>query len=173
METEELKDEEKIWEKIKNCLSDVADEICGKETAKKKQRWMTNEIMNLMETRRRYKGNRSEEGQKCYKEIKHKIQSLCRKAKDDFFNNKCKELEELDRVHSNRLHAKVKEFKPVKNKVAQVIKDKNGKILLTKDETLERWAEYVENLYSDDVRSNVFNEMKHQEVCVIDQEEIF
>ena len=37
-----------------------------------------------------------DEGQ--YKRLKHEIQKLCREAKDKYYEDKCKEIEELDIV---------------------------------------------------------------------------
>ena len=42
----------------------------------------------------------TEEGEKKYKELKHDIQKLCREAKDKYFNDKCEEIELLDKTHS-------------------------------------------------------------------------
>ena len=85
-----------MWDTLKECIEEIAEEICGKEQHKKKQNWMTAEILHIMEERRRYKNLHTVEGDKKYKEIKHSIQKLCREAKDKYFNDKCKEIEMLD-----------------------------------------------------------------------------
>ena len=74
---------------------------------------------------------------------------MCRVAKEEYYNVKCRELEELDRVHSNLLYDKIKEFQPKAHKVMQQIKSQQGVLLHEKEEVLERWAEYVEELYED------------------------
>src|SRR5437899_365957 len=85
-----------------------------------------------------------------YKKLKHEIQKLCREAKDKYYDDKCKEIEMLD--NSQLLYQKIKELRPKENRMLQTIKSKQGKALLKKDEVMERWAEYVEELYIDENR---------------------
>src|SRR3989442_14307854 len=95
---------EQIWNKSKECVTDVASEICGKEQNKKKQNWMNSDILDMMEERRRQKSSCTETGKGKYKELKHTIQKQCRLAKDNYYNKKCIELEELDRIHSQLVY---------------------------------------------------------------------
>ena len=143
---------EQIWNKLKECVTDIASEICGKEQNKKKQNWMNSDILDLMEERRKFKNTCTETGRAKYKGLKHTIQKQCRLAKDNYYNEKCIELEELDRIHSQLVYKKIKEFQPRKNRILQHIKDKQGKSLQERGEILERWAEYVEDLYKDKER---------------------
>ena len=95
---------DQIYKRLKESLEDVADEICGNAQSKRKQNWMNSSILNKMEERRKYKNMHTEEGEKKYKELKHDIQKLCREAKDKYFNDKCEEIEFLDKtiiVHCN------------------------------------------------------------------------
>ena len=87
----ELDDIDQIRDKLKESIGDIAEEICGKEQAQKKQKWMNSQILNVMEERRKYKILNTEEGQKKYKELKQRVQKLCREAKVKYFNEKCKE----------------------------------------------------------------------------------
>src|SRR2546425_706548 len=47
------------------------------------------------------------------------------------------------------MYQKLKELRP---KGLQTIKSKQGNVLMEKDEVMERWAEYVEELYKDENR---------------------
>ena len=69
---------------------------------------MNSSILNKMEERRKYKNMHTEEGEKKYKELKHDIQKLCREAKDKYFNDKCEEIELLDKTHSQLLYKKLR-----------------------------------------------------------------
>ncbi|HET6457666.1 MAG TPA: hypothetical protein VFG24_02160, partial [Nitrosopumilaceae archaeon] len=149
----ELDDIDQIWDKLKESIGDIAEEICGKEQAQKKQKWMNSQILNVMEERRKYKILNTEEGQRRYKELKQWVQKLCREAKDNYFNEKCQEIEMLDKVHSQLLYKKIKDLQPRGSRVQQRIKDKNGTCIMDKGEILKRWAEYVEELYDDKNRS--------------------
>jgi exonuclease III len=110
----DVEDIEQIWNKLKECVTDIASEICGKEQNKKKQNWMNSNILEMMEERRKYKNSGTEIGMIKYKELKHTIQKQCRIAKDNYYNEKCTELEELDRMHSQLVYKKIKEFQPKK-----------------------------------------------------------
>jgi exonuclease III len=149
---DEETDIDRIWRKLKENLEIVAEEICGKDQPKKKQNWMTADILGKMEERRICK-NMKDKGK--YRKLKHEIQKLCREAKDKYYNDKCEEIATLDKIHSQLLYKKVKELQPKGNKIAQTLKNKQGKILWEKDEVTERWAEYVEELYRDQGRNEV------------------
>ena len=98
---------DEIWQKLTESIEIVAEEIRGKEEFTRKQSWMNADILRKMEERRQCK-LRKDEGQ--YKKLKQEIQKLCREAKDKYFEDKCKEIEVLDKVHSHLLYQKIKEF---------------------------------------------------------------
>ena len=109
---------------------------------------MNSEILHKLVERTNYNNWNEEQ----YKKLKHEIQKLCREAKDSFYEEKCKEIEMLDKMHSHLLYQKIKELRPKENRMLQAIKSKQGKGLSEKDEVMERWAEYIEELYKDENR---------------------
>ena len=70
------------------------------------------------------------------------------------------------------MYKKIKEFQPRKNRILQNIKDKQGKSLQERGEILERWAEYVEDLYKDKERGEANRGEPTKEVYSISVEEI-
>ena len=94
-------------------------------------------ILSKMEERRKYKMLNTEEGQNKYKQLKQLIQRLCREAKNKYFDDKCKEIELLDKAHSQLVYKKIKDLQPRSNRVQQIIKDKYGKSVTTKEEALK------------------------------------
>src|SRR2546425_789332 len=52
---------DEIWKRLKDGISTVAEEICGKEMQPKKQNWMNSEILHKMEERRKYKNMKDED----------------------------------------------------------------------------------------------------------------
>ena len=84
-----------------------------------------------------------------YRKVKPEVQKLCREAKDKYYNDKCEEIDILNKAHSQLLHKKIKKLHAKGNKIAQTLKSKQGMILWEKEEVTERWAEYVEELYKD------------------------
>src|SRR5437867_1875970 len=93
-----------IWNKLKEGIATVAEDICRRKQLPKKQNWMNSEILRKMEERRKCK-NMKEEAQ--YKKLQHEmIRKLCREAKDKYYEDKCKEIEMLDKAHNQLLYQK-------------------------------------------------------------------
>ena len=84
-----------IWKELRECITEVAENICGTTKAQKKQPWIIIEIMHKMEER--CKAKQQPSNMKKYKMLCKEIRKECKKAKD---GDKCKELEELDDKHS-------------------------------------------------------------------------
>src|SRR6184192_1941150 len=163
---------DEIWKRLKDGISTVAEEICGKEMQPKKQNWMNSEILHKMEERRKCKNMRDEEQ---YKKLKQEIRKLCRQAKDKYYEDKWKENEMLDKAHSQLMYQKIKELRPKGNRGLETIRAKQGNALVEKDEVMERWAEYVEELYRDETRGeddSIDKSQMESEVYTISSEEI-
>ena len=125
-----------------------------------------------MEERRICKNMKAEEQ---YKRLKNEIRKLCREAKDKYYEDKCKEIEMLDKAHSQLMYQKIKELRPKGNRGLQTIRGKQGNALVEKDEVMERWAEYVEELYRDETRgedASIDKSQMESEVYTISGEEI-
>ena len=75
----------------------------------KKQNWMAANILRKMEERR-ISQNRKDDVR--YKKLKHEIQKLCWEAKNKFYEDKCREIETLDRTHNQLLYKKIQEMRP-------------------------------------------------------------
>ena len=136
---------EEAWGKLKGCLIKTADIVCGKRMHSKKQSWITEEILDKMEERRMWKRNEEK-----YKSLSKTVKKMCRKAKNDYYNKICNEIESLDRTHNPKLYQKVKQLRPRKLQSVEGVKNKDGKVLFEEKDILERWVEYIGELYSDD-----------------------
>ena len=158
-----------LWKEIKQQVVEVADLICGKKTKEKKQQWMTPEILGLMEQRRKSKNIISKAE---YKIITKNIQRACRKAKENYYQQLCDELERLDKMNSNILHRKVKNLKERKTQVQLGIRTKEGVLLHNEDEITNRWEEYIgEELFVDD-RGQAPDITPIEEPPIISQQEV-
>ena len=105
-----------------------------------------------MKERKKYKNRISEFERRKYKELQQKIQRECRKAKANYWNKQCSELEELDKKHSPKMYKKLKEVNNKRNATSTHtgIKSATGELLLEKTEILHRWEEYINELYEDE-----------------------
>lgn len=62
-----------------------------------KNKWMTQEILNLMGDKRRWKGRDETK----YKIIQRRIKQEIIQVKDNYMRDKCKEVEDLERKHDS------------------------------------------------------------------------
>ena len=90
---------------------------------------MTNEILELMEERRKAQGTAK------WAEIDKKIKRDCKMAKYDWIDQQCAEIEDLMRRNSPKVYEKIKEVtgKKKMNK-GNTIKNKNGDIVMEMEE---------------------------------------
>src|SRR5437879_3703048 len=81
----------------------------------------------------------------------------------------------LDKAHSQLMYQKIKELRPKGNRGLQTIRGKQGNALVEKDEVMERWAEYVKELYRDETRgenASIDTSQMESEVYTISSKEI-
>ena len=138
---------EEKWSNLKNCLVNSAKKILPKKKKVKRKSWMNDEILKLMEERKKHKGKTK------YKEIDQQIKRKCKEAKEIWWNMKCSEIENLEKEHKTKeMHDKVKEMsnKRRSNQGSNCICDKNGQMLFDAEDITNRWVEYVEDLYFDE-----------------------
>ena len=105
--------------------------------------------MELMVERKSRKKDKKE-----YNRIDREIKTKYKAAKEQWFNDRCAEIEDLERTHQSRqLHAEVKQLTDRKSGLktsSGCIRNKDGKLIFEKDEIEKRWVEYISELYDDD-----------------------
>ncbi len=136
---------------------------------KKHKPWITQEILELMNKRRKLKRN-----SKMYKQLDREIRNACQKAKEMMYNNQCQEIEELEKKNSQLMHTKIKEttnkYKTCSS--ASCIEAKDGTIIMEKGPILERWKEYIGELFEDNRPPEFLNNKKENESLPILKEEV-
>ena len=135
--TTDVDEPEELWMDIKSSILEAAEDTCGKQVPTKRRHWMTTDILDKMEERRLCKNDTTETGQRKYRQLRQEVQRLCRRAKNEFTNNKCSEIEKLEATHNPLLHKKIKEMLPKKYINTQPIKDKHGNLLQNPQDILE------------------------------------
>ena len=91
LKLEELNSTDEIVQlivQLNSVITDSANNILGKYRPKK-QRWITDELLDMCDLRRKLKKNKFETGS-TYKEINSQIKRAMKKAKEDWVNRKCK-----------------------------------------------------------------------------------
>ena len=141
-------DDETRWNSIKETLNEALKTTVPVQAKKARQKWMTDEILNLMNERREKKRKTEE-----YKEIDKKIKSMCKKAKIEWWDTKCKDIERLEKEYKTKeMHDRIKDVtgKDKHQRGNELIRDKDGNMLFDEEAIQGRWEEYVQELYDDE-----------------------
>ena len=86
-----------------------------KPTYHKKKEWMTEEILQLMDTRRKYKNRNPDK----YRETHGKIKLKIREAKENWLKDKCYEIERLEAKYDfHNMHKEIRHMTSQQNKTA-------------------------------------------------------
>ena len=100
-------DTEKQFTALKEKMTKAAEEVLLKKKRVQKQPWMTEEILEKMEKRKIAKSLDPEK----YNHLKKEVERECIKARDEWWNGKCEEVEELESKHESRvMHKKIKQI---------------------------------------------------------------
>ena len=87
-----------------------------------------------------------------YKHLNAEFQSIARRDKKAFLSNKCKEIEENNRMGKTRhLFKKIRATKGTFHTKVGLIKDRNGMDLTEAEDIKKRCQEYTKELYKKDL----------------------
>ncbi|CAH0727227.1 unnamed protein product, partial [Brenthis ino] len=142
-------DVEETWTKLKEKLVDTGKRILQPLKCKIKNRWITEEILSLMEQRRTHKGVDDQQ----YKYIHKLIQTKVLEAEEKWMVDQCIAIEEFEaRYDYFNVHRKVREitgtFK-TRNMNCNVLLDDQGNPAKTIEDKLNTWQNYITTLFHD------------------------
>ena len=107
---------------------------------------MTDDILELMDRRRLAKGD-----QQKYERLHKEVRRRCEEAKECWLNEKCQTIDLLQSRAPNVIYKNIEELVEGKQGVSTgCLKTKNGDIIMDKEKTLERWSEYIQELFDDE-----------------------
>lgn len=134
----------KTWDRLKNAIVTTTNNIVGPPTYKRR-RWMTDEILSLMAER----GLCKNRDQTKYKEIDKQIRREIRRAKEQWMEDKCTEIETMEEKHDHfNIHKLVKETTGrTKHYKSNSIKDDSNELITDISSLLNHWKEYTEQLF--------------------------
>ena len=138
--------EETTWEAMRDILVETAENILPEEKKRKRQKWMTEEILLMMEDGQKL-SDRQGSG---YRDLDKQIKKKCREAKENWLNDQCTAVEEQF-GNNHRVYKRINEITGRKSGCigSGCIKAKDETMLVEKDTILNRWTEYVEELFHD------------------------
>ena len=125
-------------------------ETVTKIKQKKKNEWMIDEILNMMNDRSIKIGRAERAIRECEIRLKWK------RAEEKWYSDKCAEIENLEkRKNMQLMHEKVKELTDRKKNIrtgSGCIMSKDGDLLFEKSTVKERLAQCIHDLYNDENR---------------------
>ena len=133
-------------------VHDIVQEIGIKTIPKKKKckkaKWLSREALQIAVKRREVKSKGEKER---YKHLNAEFQIIARRDKKAFFSDKCKEIEENNRMGKTRdLFKNIRDTKGIIHAKMGSIKDRNGMDLTEAEDIKKRWQEYTEELCKKD-----------------------
>ncbi|XP_055380706.1 uncharacterized protein LOC129611541 [Condylostylus longicornis] len=143
---------DEVWDRLKSTMKNVASTKLGHTNSRAKQKWMTSEILNLMDQRRMHKNKDYSQ----YKRLQTVIRSKIRSAKSQWLNSQCQEIETFQNRHDMfNLHKKIKETAGVYRKQTfSNLVDNNNNIVLDQEQKKQVWKEYIEEVFDDISRTD-------------------
>ncbi|XP_011174808.3 craniofacial development protein 2 [Solenopsis invicta] len=139
----------RMWEELKDVTISIAKSQLGYRERNRRQSWMTDEILSLMDERQICK---NQADPRRYNELQRKIRAKIRTAKNMWLQQECEEMERLQILHDDfNLHKKLKETAGIYCKrTFSTIVDENNNIANDIQEKKRIWEEYVGSLFTDE-----------------------
>ena len=100
---------EELWMEVQDIVQNAGIKIIPKEKKCKKEKWLSEEALQLSVNRREVKGKGEKER---YTRLNAQFQKIARRDKKACFSNQCKEIEENSRMRKTRdLFKKIRDIK--------------------------------------------------------------
>ena len=113
--------------------------IISKEEKCKKEKWLSEEALQIAEKRREAKGKGEKER---YKHLNAEFQRIARRDKKAFLSDQRKETEENNRMRKTRdLFKKIRDTKETFHAKMGTIKDRNGMDPTEAEDIKKKWQE--------------------------------
>src|SRR5271156_2730700 len=148
-------DVEGVWNGLKTCLLEVAEDVCGRTKGWPRHRetwWWNDEVANAVEVKRSlyrvWRKRKTRKSETEYLTAKRAAKKAVNKAQEDERMRLVEKLEEAD--------GKGNVFRVVKQMVARnrdvvgdgCIKDENGKVVVDQDGLKDVWRRHFEKLFT-------------------------
>ena len=106
------------WNEVKSIIKKSAKKnIAHKKRQKARKPWVTTQMLDKMDLRRKWKNVNTIEGKKEYKRLNNELRRVTERAREQWWNDQCAELEKLDKKgRSDLVYNKVRELCGVKRK---------------------------------------------------------
>ena len=100
---------DELWNEVRDIVQETGIKTIPMEKKCKKAQWLSGEALQIAVKRREAKSKGEKKG---YKHLNAEFQRIARRDKKAFFSNKCKEIEENNRMGKTRdLFKKIRDTK--------------------------------------------------------------
>ena len=114
---------EELWREVHDIVQEAVIKTIPKKKKCKKAKWLSEEALQIAETRREAKGKGEKER---YTHLNSEFQRIARRDKKAFLRNQCKEIVENNRMGKTRdLFKKIRDTKGTFHAKLGTIKDRN------------------------------------------------
>ena len=90
---------DELWNEVRDIVQEIGIKTISMEKKCEKAKWLSGEALQIAVKRREAKSKREKER---YKHLKAEFQRIARRDKKDFLSDKCKEIEENNRMGKTR-----------------------------------------------------------------------
>jgi len=128
-------------EKLRHTITKAAEKHLKFTKEMHTKPWINNEIIDLIEKRRKYKNTVSEEGMSEYKKYKNLVNREAKKAKEEWLNNTCKDIDScLTKGLRDKAYKNIKRFFREYKDKATILRGIDGKIITEGKKKLEEYT---------------------------------
>ena len=136
---------DELWMEVHDTVQETGIKTIPTEKKCKKAKWLSGEALQIAVKRREVKSKGEKER---YKHLNAEFQRIARRDKKAFHSDKCKEIEENNRMGKSRdLFKKIRDTKGIFPAKMGLIKERNGMDLTEVKDIKKSWQEYTEKLY--------------------------
>ena len=131
-----------LWTEVHDIVQETRSKTIPKKKKCKKAKWLSEEALQIAVKRREAKSKGEKE---IYTHLNVEFQRIARRDKNAFLSNRCKEIQENNRMGKTRdPFKKIRDTKGTFHAKMDSIKDRNGMGLTEAEDTKKRWQEYTE-----------------------------
>ena len=128
---------DKLWNEVCDIVQETGIKTIPMEKKCKKAKRLSEDTLQIAVKRREVKSKGEKE---IYKYLNTEFQRIARRDKKAFFSDKCKEIEENNRMGKTRdLFRKIRDTKGIFHAKMGSIKDRNGLDLTEAEDIRKRW----------------------------------
>jgi len=107
---------------------------------------------------RQWKHQTTEKARQQYRKLNNKLRKVTQRAKEDWWAQKCEEIEELDKQgKQDQMYKAINDLNRKKSRSSISVKDDDGKLISDPELVRNRWKEYIEKLYNAEGKPHSLN----------------